>query len=56
MHFAREVVGVGSVGTRVWIVLMRGRGDSDPLLLQGCQRHLPRLAQTTRARRRRARH
>jgi uncharacterized protein (DUF2252 family) len=31
---ARKVVGVGSVGTRCWIVLMRGRDDSDPLLLQ----------------------
>jgi uncharacterized protein (DUF2252 family) len=31
---ARKVVGVGSVGTRCWIVLMLGRDDSDPLLLQ----------------------
>ncbi|MGN0042135.1 DUF2252 domain-containing protein [Rhodococcus sp. (in: high G+C Gram-positive bacteria)] len=30
---ARKVVGVGSVGTRAWIVLMRGR-DDDPLVLQ----------------------
>jgi len=31
---ARKVVGVGSVGTRVWIVLMLGRDEDDPLLLQ----------------------
>ena len=31
---ARKVVGVGSVGTRCWIILMLGRDDSDPLFLQ----------------------
>ncbi|MFI5567638.1 DUF2252 domain-containing protein [Streptomyces sp. NPDC051740] len=31
---ARKVVGVGSVGTRCWIVLLLGRDDDDPLLLQ----------------------
>jgi uncharacterized protein (DUF2252 family) len=31
---ARKVVGVGSVGTRDWVVLMTGRDASDPLLLQ----------------------
>ena len=31
---ARKVVGVGSVGTRCWIVLMLGRDRSDPLFLQ----------------------
>jgi uncharacterized protein (DUF2252 family) len=31
---ARKVVGVGSVGTRCWIVLMIGRDDADPLFLQ----------------------
>ncbi|MGW3662170.1 DUF2252 domain-containing protein [Streptomyces sp. NPDC005141] len=31
---ARKVVGVGSVGTRCWIVLLLGRDDADPLLLQ----------------------
>jgi hypothetical protein len=31
---ARKVVGVGSVGTRSWIVLMLGRDDADPLFLQ----------------------
>ena len=33
-HLARKVVGVGSVGTRCWIVLMLGRDQSDPLFLQ----------------------
>jgi uncharacterized protein (DUF2252 family) len=31
---ARKVVGVGSVGTRCWIFLMRGNGAEDPLFLQ----------------------
>ena len=31
---ARKVVGVGSVGTRAWIVLLLGRDDQDPLFLQ----------------------
>ena len=31
---ARKVVGVASVGTRCWLVLMLGRDDHDPLLLQ----------------------
>jgi uncharacterized protein (DUF2252 family) len=31
---ARKVVGVGSVGTRAWIVLMVGNDDNDPLFLQ----------------------
>jgi uncharacterized protein (DUF2252 family) len=31
---ARKVVGVGSVGTRSWIVLLSGRDDDDPLFLQ----------------------
>ena len=34
VHMARKVVGVGSVGTRAWIVLLRGRDDADPLFLQ----------------------
>ncbi len=37
VHMARKVVGVGSVGTRAWVVLLRGRNDSDPLLLQAKQ-------------------
>jgi uncharacterized protein (DUF2252 family) len=32
--FARKVVGVGSVGTRAWIVLLLGRDHKDPLFLQ----------------------
>jgi uncharacterized protein (DUF2252 family) len=31
---ARKVVGVGSVGTRAWVILMLGRDGQDPLLLQ----------------------
>jgi uncharacterized protein (DUF2252 family) len=34
MDAARKVVGVGSVGTRAWIVLMLGKDDRDPLFLQ----------------------
>ena len=34
VDMARKVVGVGSVGTRCWIVLLRGRDDGDPLFLQ----------------------
>lgn len=34
VDMAHKVVGVGSVGTRCWIVLLRGRDDSDPLFLQ----------------------
>ena len=36
-HFvdlARKVVGVGSVGTRCWVVLLLGRDERDPLFLQ----------------------
>jgi uncharacterized protein (DUF2252 family) len=33
-HAARKVVGVGSVGTRAWIMLMQGRDAADPLFLQ----------------------
>ena len=31
---ARKVVGVGSVGTRAWVVLFAGRDGDDPLMLQ----------------------
>ena len=34
VHAARKVVGVGSVGTRSWILLMLGRDENDPLFLQ----------------------
>ncbi len=46
---ARKVVGVGSVGTRAFIVLLQGRDESDPLFLQVkeatasvLEEHLPR--------------
>jgi uncharacterized protein (DUF2252 family) len=31
---AHKVVGVGSVGTRAWVLLLLGRDDGDPLFLQ----------------------
>jgi uncharacterized protein (DUF2252 family) len=34
VHAARKVVGVGSVGTRAWIMLLLGRDENDPLFLQ----------------------
>ncbi|MFD3465362.1 DUF2252 domain-containing protein [Streptomyces sp. NPDC058682] len=34
VDMARKVVGVGSVGTRCWIVLLLGRDGDDPLILQ----------------------
>ncbi|HEU4566446.1 MAG TPA: DUF2252 domain-containing protein [Marmoricola sp.] len=34
VDLARKVVGVGSVGTRCWVTLLRGRDDDDPLVLQ----------------------
>lgn len=34
VHMARKVVGVGSVGTHCWIVLLLGRDAHDPLVLQ----------------------
>jgi uncharacterized protein (DUF2252 family) len=34
LDVARKVVGVGSVGTRCWVVLMQGNGIDDPLFLQ----------------------
>jgi len=34
VHAARNVVGVGSVGTRAWIILLLGRDTEDPLFLQ----------------------
>jgi uncharacterized protein (DUF2252 family) len=49
VDFARKVVGVGSVGTRCFIVLLLGRDASDPLFLQVkeattsvLEEHLPR--------------
>ncbi len=34
VDIAHKVVGVGSVGTRAWVVLMVGRDEGDPLFLQ----------------------
>lgn len=34
VHVARKVVGVGSVGTRAWILLFQGLDAGDPLFLQ----------------------
>ena len=34
VHAARKVVGVGSVGTRCYILLFTGRDNDDPLFLQ----------------------
>jgi uncharacterized protein (DUF2252 family) len=34
VDMARKVVGVGSVGTRAWVILMMGRDGQDPLFLQ----------------------
>ncbi len=34
VHTARKIVGVGSVGTRAFIMLLLGRDDNDPLFLQ----------------------
>lgn len=34
VEMARKVVGVGSVGTRAWILLFEGMDESDPLFLQ----------------------
>ncbi len=34
LHAARKVVGVGSVGTRCYILLLTGRDHNDPLFLQ----------------------
>jgi uncharacterized protein (DUF2252 family) len=34
VDFARKVVGVGSVGTRCYVILFRGNHDDDPLFLQ----------------------
>ena len=34
VEVARRVVGVGSVGTAAWVVLLTGANDADPLVLQ----------------------
>ena len=37
VHLAHKVVGVGSVGTRAWVMLLEGRDGNDPLVLQAKQ-------------------
>jgi len=34
LDLARKVVGIGSVGTRCWMLLLVGRDEQDPLVLQ----------------------
>ncbi|MGW0791996.1 DUF2252 domain-containing protein [Streptomyces sp. NPDC002911] len=41
---ARKVVGVGSVGTRCWIILLQGRDEGDPLFLQAKEADISVLA------------
>ncbi|MGW4233042.1 DUF2252 domain-containing protein [Streptomyces sp. NPDC004980] len=41
---ARKVVGVGSVGTRCWIILLLGRDGADPLFLQAKEADTSALA------------
>jgi uncharacterized protein (DUF2252 family) len=48
---ARKVVGVGSVGTRCWVILMTGNGTDDPLFLQFKEAQASVLAPYTRGRR-----
>ncbi|MFF7277824.1 DUF2252 domain-containing protein [Streptomyces griseorubiginosus] len=49
VDMARKVVGVGSVGTRCWILLLLGRDDGDPLLLQAKEAQESVLAAQTGA-------
>ena len=56
VDMARKVVGVGSVGTRAFIVLLQGRDAEDPLFLQVkeatasvLEDHLPRAATSSPA-------
>ena len=45
VQMARKVVGVGSVGTRAWILLMEAEGDTEPLFLQAKQAEQSVLAE-----------
>jgi uncharacterized protein (DUF2252 family) len=51
VDIALKVVGVGSVGTRAWVVLMVGRDEEDPLFLQAKEavRSVLDVAQGSRA-------
>ncbi len=42
---ARKVVGVGSVGTRAWVILLVGSDGQDPLLLQAKEAQASVLAE-----------
>jgi uncharacterized protein (DUF2252 family) len=44
MDVAHRVVGVGSVGTRAYLILLMGKTDSDPLFLQIKEATTPALA------------
>jgi uncharacterized protein (DUF2252 family) len=48
VHVARKVVGVGSVGTRAWVLLMLGRDNEDPLFLQAKEAQASVLERFTR--------
>jgi uncharacterized protein (DUF2252 family) len=45
---ARKVVGVGSVGTRDYVVLLKGRDEDDPLFLQVKEAQASVLESTSR--------
>ncbi|MGD0391137.1 MAG: DUF2252 domain-containing protein [Acidimicrobiales bacterium] len=45
VSIARKVVGVGSVGTRAWVILMVGSDGQDPLLLQAKEAQTSVLAE-----------
>jgi uncharacterized protein (DUF2252 family) len=49
IDMARKVVGVGSVGTRCWIVLLHGRDEDDPLFLQVKEAQQSVIAEHVRA-------
>lgn len=44
VQLARKVVGVGSVGTRAWVLLMEGADGTEPLFLQAKEAQLSVLA------------
>jgi len=48
-HVARKVVGVGSVGTRAWILLFEGLNGGDPLFLQAKEAQASVLSGFTKA-------
>ena len=49
LDVARKVVGVGSVGTRCWVILMQGNDIDDPLFLQVKEAEASVLAPYARA-------